>query len=146
MNHVSLIGRLARNIEVKNTQSGSQVARFSLAVRREYKNKATGEYETDFINCTAWGRNAEFLQKYTAKGKQVGIEGSLQVSSYEKDGQKVYSTDVVVSKVTLIEKVERDNYTGTAQNQEQHIEHNNEYDQYNDYETYPDDPGYDVGF
>ena len=68
------------------------------------------------------------------------------MSSYEKDGQKVYSTDVVVSKVTLIEKVERDNYTGTAQNQEQHIEHNNEYDQYNDYETYPDDPGYDVGF
>lgn len=146
MNHVSLIGRLARNIEVKNTQSGSQVARFSLAVRREYKNKSTGEYEADFINCTAWGRNAEFLQKYTAKGKQVGIEGSLQVSSYEKDGQKVYSTDVVVSKVTLIEKVERDNYTGTAQNQEQHIEHNNEYDQYNDYETYLDDPGYDVGF
>ena len=58
MNHVSLIGRLARNVEVKNTQSGSQVARFSLAVRREYKNKATGQYEADFINCTAWGRNA----------------------------------------------------------------------------------------
>ena len=122
------------------------MARFSLAVRREYKNKATGQYEADFINCTAWGRNAEFLQKYTAKGKQVGIEGSLQVSSYEKDGQKVYSTDVVVSKVTLVEEVERDNYTGVAQNQEQHIENGNEYGSYDDYEVYPDDPGYDVGF
>lgn len=97
MNKVILLGRLTKDVEVKYT-SGAQplaVARYTLAVNR---NKATQDGQTaDFINCVAFGKTAEFAEKYFQKGQQVSVVGRLQVRSWEdNDGKKRWSTDVVV--------------------------------------------------
>lgn len=101
MNRIILIGRITKDIELKETNSGSKIARFNLAVPRDYKN-SEGVYETDFINCMVFGKTAEIVSNYTTKGSQLAIEGRIQTGSYEKDGTKVYTTDVVVDKVNFI--------------------------------------------
>ena len=81
----------------------STVTRFSVAVNRDFKNKS-GEYDADFINCVAFGRTAEFIDKYFSKGMRIGLIGRIQTGSYtNKDGQKVYTTDVVCDRVQLLE-------------------------------------------
>lgn len=103
MNNVSLIGRLTRDIELKYTQGGTAMARFTLAVDRQFKNKETGEREVDFINCQAWGKTAEIMSNHLGKGRQVGVTGEIRTGSYEKsDGQKVYTTDVNVNNFTFV--------------------------------------------
>ena len=99
MNQVNLIGRLARDPELKYTQTGKAVASFTVAV-----NKGFGkDSEADFINCVAWEKTAENLANYTAKGSQVGISGRLQVRSYDsKEGKKVYVTEVVANFIEFI--------------------------------------------
>jgi single-strand DNA-binding protein len=100
MNHVSLIGRLTRDPDVRSTQNGEQVARYTLAVDRSSKDKSA-----DFISCVTFGKAAEFAAKYLTKGLKIGVEGRIQTGSYtNKDGQKVYTTDVVVSSHTFCEK------------------------------------------
>lgn len=100
MNHVSLIGRLTRDPDVRSTQNGEQVARYTLAVDRSSKDKGA-----DFISCVTFGKSAEFAAKYLTKGLKIGVEGRIQTGSYtNKDGQKVYTTDVVVSSHTFCEK------------------------------------------
>ena len=94
MNKALLVGRLTREPELKTTGSGTSVCTFSLAVQRKYKN-ADGEYEADFINCVAWRSQAEFLAKFFNKGSMVGIVGSIQTRNYEKDGQRIYITDLL---------------------------------------------------
>ena len=90
MNKVVLLGRLTKDIEIR--QAGTtDVARFTLAVNRPFKKD-----ETDFLNCVAFGKTAETLEKYVKKGQQLAINGRIQVSNYEKDGEKRYSTDIVV--------------------------------------------------
>lgn len=107
MNSVSIIGRLTKELELKYTQSGTAVANGSLAVQRQYTN-ANGECESDFINIVIWRKAAENLANMTAKGSQIGIEGSLQTRNYEnRQGQKVYVTEVVVNNFTLIESKEQ---------------------------------------
>lgn len=101
MNKVLLIGRLTRDAEL--SQSGSTYAKFTLAVNRQFKDK-DGSKKADFINCVAFGKTAEVLAQYTQKGSQIGVEGSLQVSSYEKNGVKQYSTSVVVESIELLER------------------------------------------
>lgn len=96
MNNVSLIGRLTKSIALKKTESGITIARFTVAVQRNYKNKQTGEYEADFINCIAFNKAAETLAKYTDKGYRVGITGKLQTSSYLNNDERRYSTDIIV--------------------------------------------------
>ena len=95
MNHVALHGRIARDPEIKTTQSGTQFARLSIAVDRITKE----ERKADFIPCLAWGKTAEFIGKYFQKGQEILAEGRIQTGSYEKDGRKVYTTDVVIDRV-----------------------------------------------
>lgn len=96
MNKVILMGRLTRDPEVRYSQgSNLAVARYSLAVDRRFKRD--GEPDADFINCVAFGKAAEFSEKYFTKGMKVVVTGRIQTGSYtNKDGQKVYTTDVVV--------------------------------------------------
>ncbi|MBN1624628.1 MAG: single-stranded DNA-binding protein [Clostridia bacterium] len=96
MNKVILMGRLVREPELRySNTSNLAVAKFSLAVDRRLKRE--GQPEADFINCTAFGKTAEFINNYFTKGMRVAITGRLQVSSWEEEpGKKRYSTDVVV--------------------------------------------------
>ena len=104
MNKVILMGRLTRDPEVRYSQGDntSAVARFSLAVDRRFKKD--GEQTADFINCVAFGKTGEFIEKYGRKGTKFVVEGCIQTGSYtNKDGQKVYTTDVVVEQVEFAE-------------------------------------------
>ncbi|MFD1430611.1 single-stranded DNA-binding protein [Lacticaseibacillus mingshuiensis] len=102
-NVVALTGRLTRNPELKYTQSGAAVATFTLAVDRNYLN-AQGKRETDFINCVIWKKAAENLANYINKGSLVGVNGSVQTRSYDdKDGKRVYVTEVNVDNVTFLD-------------------------------------------
>lgn len=96
MNKVILMGRLTRDPEVRYSQAAEPmaIARYSLAVNRRFKRD--GEPDADFINIVAFGRNGEFAEKYFQKGQQVTVVGHLQTGSYEKDGVKRYTTDVIV--------------------------------------------------
>ena len=101
MNKTVLIGRLTRDVELRNA-GATLVARYTLAVDRKYKRE--GEQAADFIPCIAFGRNAEFAQKYLTKGKKIAIVGRIQTGSYTKqDGTKVYTTDVVVEEQEFVE-------------------------------------------
>ncbi len=102
MNKVMLIGRLTKDPELRYTQSGTAVASFSLAVDRRFSNQ-NGEREADFINCVAWNKSAEFAAEYFHKGKQMALEGRLQVRSYEgNDGQRRWVTEVVVEQMEFV--------------------------------------------
>lgn len=95
MNKVMLIGRLVRDPDVKTSQSGVVVARYTIAVDRRFKKD--GEQSADFIGCIAFGKTAEFAEKYFTKGIKIAVVGQIQTGSYEnKDGQRIYTTDVVV--------------------------------------------------
>lgn len=101
MNKVILMGRLTRDPEVRMS-GDTAVARFSLAVDRRFKKD--GEQTADFINCVAFGKTGEFIEKYGRKGTKFVVEGRIQTDSYtNKDGQKVYTTDVVVEQVEFAE-------------------------------------------
>ena len=102
MNCVQLVGRLTRDPEIKYTDGGSSVARFNIAVDRRYKRE-DGD-NADFINCVAFGKTAEFIEKYFSKGKRIGVTGRIQTGSYNNnDGYKVYTTDVVVETAEFVE-------------------------------------------
>lgn len=98
MNKVLLLGRLAKDPELRYTQNGTAVVNFTLAVNRRFANQ-NGEREADFINCQAWQKAAEFVANYFHKGQMMALEGRLQVSSYEKDGKKQWKTTVIVEQV-----------------------------------------------
>ncbi|MEE6698599.1 single-stranded DNA-binding protein [Limosilactobacillus fermentum] len=103
INCVVLTGRLTRDIEVKYTNSGTPLAHFSLAVDRRFKNKQTGERETDFISCEIWRQAAENLAKLAGKGSMIGIDGRIQTSHYtDRDGKEVYRTDVRIDSFALL--------------------------------------------
>ena len=113
MNHVTLKGRISREPEIKTTASGTQFARLSIAVDRYAK---AGEQRTaDFIPCMAWGKTAEFIGKYFVKGQEILAEGRIQTGSYEKDGKKIYTTDVVIDRVEFCGKAVAKNATTTSQ-------------------------------
>ena len=105
MNKVILMGRLTRDPEIRYSQgeSSSAVARYTLAVDRRFKRQ--GEEQTaDFINCVSFGKSAEFAERYLHKGVKVVVCGRIQTGSYtNKDGQKVYTTDVVAEEVEFAE-------------------------------------------
>ena len=103
MNKVILMGRLARDPEVRyGGANNTAVAKYSLAVPRKFKRD--GDQECDFINCVAFGKLGEFAEKYLRKGIKIAIAGRIQTGSYtNKDGQKVYTTDVVVEEQEFAE-------------------------------------------
>ena len=98
MNIAIIRGVLTKDVEVKKLPSGNSAANFYVAVRRSFKN-ADGNYDSDFISCKAFGNTADMIGKYFHKGSGIIVEGSIQTGSYEKEGQKVYTTDLIVSKV-----------------------------------------------
>lgn len=104
MNRVNLLGRLTRDPETRysNGQQATAVARFTLAVDRKFKRD--GEPTADFINCVAFGKTAEFVEKYFHKGNRLALSGRIQTGSYtNKDGNKVYTTDIMVDDVEFCE-------------------------------------------
>lgn len=107
MNHVTLIGRLTKDPDIRWTQGQERmcIARYTLAVDRG--GKATnGEKQADFISCIAFGKSAEFAEKYLRKGTKIAIEGRIQTGSYtNKDRQKVYTTDVVINRHEFCESM-----------------------------------------
>ena len=108
MNKVILSGRIVRDPEVRYSQveNASAVAKYSLAVDRKFKQE--GQPTADFINCIAFGKQAEFVEKYLTKGIKIAVTGRIQTGSYtNKDGQKVYTTDVVVEEHEFCESKEK---------------------------------------
>ena len=102
MNKVILMGRLTKDPDIRYTQDGTAVARYTLAVDRRYQRE--GEQKADFISCTVFGRGAEFAEKYLKKGTKIVAAGRIQTGSYtNRDGQKVYTTDIVVEEQEFAE-------------------------------------------
>ena len=99
LNRVILMGRITTDLELKKTSSGISVTSFSIAVDRTYVKQGE-ERKTDFINCVAWNKQAEFICKYFGKGSLIAIEGEIQTRQYQaKDGSNRHITEVVVSNV-----------------------------------------------
>lgn len=99
MNKVILIGRTTKDLDLMKTSTGTSYCRFSLAVNREFNRE-----ETDFINCVAFGKSAEIISLYVQKGNRIAIDGRMQTDSYEnQQGDKVYTTDVIVNRVEFLE-------------------------------------------
>lgn len=95
MNYVTLTGRISTDLELKDLGEG-KVCNFNIAVNRTFKN-SLGTYDTDFIRCVVFNKTAERLVEYVKKGDLIGLNGRLQISSYEKDGEKRSSYEVVVN-------------------------------------------------
>lgn len=120
INRVVLAGRPTRDLELKSTQSGTSVCSFTLAVDRNFKNK-NGEREADFISCIAWKKTAEVMSQYVKKGSIIGVDGRIQTRSYDnRDGQRVYVTEVVVDNFSFLggsDKDSQENHNNQSLNQ-----------------------------
>ena len=111
MNVVIITGRLTKNVEVRYTPSQMAVTSFTLAVDRPVKKGE--EKQADFIRCTVFGKQAEMLEKWSRKGNRIAIEGRIQTGSYQnKNGEKVYTTDVIANRVEIIDWPEKDGENG----------------------------------
>ena len=109
MNKSILIGRLTADPEIKNGGTNSAVAHYRLAVDRQYKKE--GQPDADFIPCVAFGKSADFAGKYLHKGMKIAVEGRIQTGSYEKDGVKHYTTDIIVERQEFCESKAQSGYT-----------------------------------
>ena len=97
LNHITLMGRLVRDPELRRTGSGVAVASFRIAVDRDYSPKDGGERKADFIDCVAWRQTGEFISKYFAKGRMIVVDGRLEMRDWtDKDGNKRISAEVIV--------------------------------------------------
>ncbi len=96
LNHITIMGRLTRDPELRRTGSGVAVASFTVAVDRDFADKQSGEKETDFIECVAWRQTGEFVSKYFTKGRMIVVDGRLQIRGWtDKDGNKRRTAEVV---------------------------------------------------
>lgn len=95
------IGRLCSDVEVRTSQNGTNIAKYRLAVNRQFKKE--GQPDADFLNCIAFGKSADFAVKYLHKGMKIVVEGSIQTGSYDKDGVKHYTTDILVERMEFCE-------------------------------------------
>lgn len=98
MNNFTGVGRMTKDADIRYTSDKKAIARFSLAITRDYDRE-----KADFPNCVAFGKTAEIIQNYTHKGSRIGITGRIETGSYEKDGRKVYTTDIIVNNVELMD-------------------------------------------
>lgn len=99
MNKVILAGRFTRDPEVRYTNDGTSIARFSIAVNRRFVKEGSDQ-KADFLNCVAFGKSAEFIEKYFTKGMKADLSGRIRTESYtNKDGVKIYTTDIVVEEI-----------------------------------------------
>lgn len=116
INSVTLVGRLTKDPELRTTPSGVEVGNFTLAVNRTFTNQQ-GEREADFINCIVFRKQAVNVNQYLSKGKLAGIVGRLQTRSYDnKEGQKVFVTEVVCDNVQFLEPKDSQNSSNSYQN------------------------------
>lgn len=100
LNHITIMGRLTRDPELRRTGSNIPVASFTLAVDRDIANKQTGEKETDFIDCVAWRQTGEFVEKYFSKGRMAVVSGRLQIRNWtDKEGNKRRTAEIVADNV-----------------------------------------------
>lgn len=137
INNVVLTGRITRNLELKQTSNNNSSLNITLAVERTFKDQ-NGQKQTDFISCKAFGKRAETIAQYCQKGDLIGITGSIQTGSYQKqDGSTVYTTDVMVDGLSLFPKPKQDNQANQFNqhlnnfNQQNNLAQNNAYNGYN---------------
>lgn len=109
MNVCTLTGNLTKDIELNYTPKGTACAKFTIAVRRKFKNQ-NGEYDTDFLPCVAWDKQAEFLANYAGKGDKIELRGSIETRNYEKNGNTVYVTEIRAEEVGILNSVKRDEH------------------------------------
>ena len=113
LNHITIMGRLVRDPELRRTGSGVAVASFTVAVDRDFGGRDGGEKETDFIDCVAWRQTGEFVSKYFTKGRMIVVSGRLQIRSWtDKDGNKRRTAEVVADNVYFGDS-KRDNEGGS---------------------------------
>lgn len=115
INRVCLTGRLTKDVELMKTQSGNVISHITLAVDRNFKKD--GQQNTDFINCVAFGKQAEAMNNYLSKGSLIGIDGRIQTRNYKnKQGQTVYVTEVIVDSFSFLEYKKKETYSPTGVN------------------------------
>ena len=115
LNHITIMGRLTRDPELRYTQSQTPVASFTLAVDRDFGNRDGGEKQTDFIDCVAWSSTAEFVSKYFQKGSMAVVSGRLQIRDWtDREGGKRRSAEVVVDNIYFGESRRRDSSEGSS--------------------------------
>ena len=125
LNHITIMGRLTRDPELRRTGSGVAVTSFTLAVDRDFADKQSGVKETDFIDCVAWKHTGEFVEKYFDRGSMAVVSGRLQIRGWtDKDGNKRRSAEVVADNVYFGDSKKEeiapsDQYTGFVKNQAQ---------------------------
>lgn len=130
MNKVILMGRLTKDVEMRQTPSGINVARFSIAVNRRFAKE--GQQQADFINCIAWRLTGEFIARYFRKGNMIAVAGSIQTRLWDgKDGKKQYATEVVVDEAYFTGEKTDNTYGQQGQN--------SNYDEFADLDADPDD-------
>lgn len=137
INNVVLTGRITRNLELKQTNNNNSSLNITLAVERNFKDQS-GQKQTDFISCKAFGKRAETIAQYCQKGDLIGITGSIQTGSYQKqDGSTVYTTDVMVDGLSFFPKQKQDNQANQFNqhlnnfNQQNNLAQNNAYNGFN---------------
>ena len=133
INNVVLVGRLTKDVEIRKTQSGLSVASFTVACDRRLsqEQRNNNEQSADFISCVAWRGSADFLGSYAHKGDTVCVEGRIQTRSYERDGQKVYVTEIVANSVSILHSNQPRQAQAQTQPQQQ-VQTQNETTQAND--------------
>ena len=117
MNIVSLVGNLCRENDVRyaGEDNSNAMLRNTIAVQRKFKNKETGQYDSDFISIICYGNTAEFINKYFTKGSKIGVTGEIRTGSYtNKDGVKVYTTDVLVNNAEFVSSKSDNPSNGSA--------------------------------
>lgn len=119
LNKAIIMGRITHDLEVRQTQSGTAVLQFTVAVDRNYSSKDGGEKQTDFISCVAWRQTAEFIGRYFGKGRMIAVDGRLQSRTYEdKNGVKHYLTELIIENANFTgEKSDGGNYQNNGFNQ-----------------------------
>lgn len=115
-NTVILIGRITKDIELRNTKNGTEAVKFTIAIPRDYKN-ANGDYESDFVSITAYKQSARYLNEYAKKGDLVGVKGRIMTGTYEKEGEKKYKQDIIADSLSLLSSS-----TKKEEKQEEHKE------------------------
>lgn len=107
LNQIVLVGRLVKEVELRETENGNKVTNITIAVPRSYKN-INGEYDVDFISCVLWKGIAENTVEYVKKGDLLGVKGRLQSRSYEIEDEKKHVMEVIVEKVTFLSSKNKD--------------------------------------
>lgn len=144
INRVVLTGRLTKDLELRQTQSGKSTVSFSLAVDRAFRKD--GQPEADFINCVAWNRQAEAMAQYLHRGSLIGVDGRLQTRNYEnQQGQRVYITEVFIDNFTFLETRDKSQPGQSGQSVSQPNQtHHEGYGSVRTSDAYYDDEGIDV--